>query len=60
MSLPSCMFAGDQAGILVGIGALEAGGCGVVFRFSSGFKRGDGYALERHLISCSTSAVMAL
>ena len=37
------MFAGDQAGILVGMGALEAGGGGVVFRFSSGFWDGVGW-----------------
>ena len=45
MSLPSYMFdgdqagilVGDQAGILVGMGVLETGGGGVVFRFSSGF-----------------------
>ena len=43
MILPSCMFAGDQADILVGMGALEVGGGGVVFRFSSGFWDGVGW-----------------
>ena len=37
------MFAGDQAGILVGMGALEVAGGGVVFRFSSGFWDGVGW-----------------
>ena len=42
MSLPSCMLASDQAGILVGMDALEEGVGGVVFRFSLEFWNGVG------------------
>ena len=42
MSLPFCIFPGDQAVILVGMGALEAGRGGAVFLFSWGFWGGVG------------------